>query len=416
MKFTREALSKPVLPIRIVHLGVGAFHRAHQVWFTQRADSKSEWGIATFTGRSAKMADDLNSQDCLYTLITRGKSEDQFEVMNQISLAQDINEPGALNKQLENSEISIVTLTITESGYTEAADGVLSKLAQAINNRRITSGAPLTIISCDNISSNGERTREILSKFPLGHDYQVFLDQQVGFVSSSVDRITPRTTQHDIDLTIDKTGWSDPIPVVTEPFASWVLAGDFRSERPQWEDAGVLFVDDIEVYENRKLWLLNAAHSYLAYRGINKGLRTVTEAIGDPEIREEVEVLWDEASECIPIDVREYRSDLLARFDNSRISHLLEQIAIDGVLKLRARAAEVAIKRLEADKDATAYSRLFAEWITFLRSHDFTDSLRGDLLEAQTTSDFLRLVNPKIVSYPNFLNQIETHLAEMERI
>lgn len=416
MKLTRESVGLPAAPIRIVHIGVGAFHRAHQAWFTEKVDVDREWGIVAFTGRSPNAAQELTAQECLYTLITRGNTEDTFEVIGQISLAEDINRLGALIEQIANPNVSLVTLTITESGYTTAPDGPLWKLAEAIEHRRQCGGGPLTIISCDNITKNGERTRSLLMEIDLGERYLEFLRNDVGFISTSVDRITPRTTQQDVELTLQSTGWEDSIPVVTEPFASWVLSGEFLSERPKWEDAGALFVEDIEVYENRKLWLLNGAHSYLAYRGINRGFETVSEAISDPEVYKEVVDLWSEATPHIPLEVSEYVNDLLARFQNERISHRLEQVAQDGLLKLQMRCSQVVLQNLSEGNLPHSYARLFAEWIAYVKSSDYKDSRRELIESASSVPDYLALINLELSNSRALVELIESLLSKTKGV
>jgi fructuronate reductase len=250
----------------------------------------------------------------------------------------------------------------------------------------------------------------------LGERYLEFLRNDVGFISTSVDRITPRTTQQDVELTLQSTGWEDSIPVVTEPFASWVLSGEFLSERPKWEDAGALFVEDIEVYENRKLWLLNGAHSYLAYRGINRGFETVSEAISDPEVYKEVVDLWSEATPHIPLEVSEYVNDLLARFQNERISHRLEQVAQDGLLKLQMRCSQVVLQNLSEGTLPHSYARLFAEWIAYVKSSDYKDSRRELIESASSVPDYLALIDLELSNSRALVELIESLLSKTKGV
>ncbi|BBE24309.1 hypothetical protein MN0502_31920 [Arthrobacter sp. MN05-02] len=159
----------------------------------------------------------------------------------------------------------------------------------------------------------------------------------MSFVGTSVDRITPRTTAEDISEVSARTGLIDDAPVITEPFSSWILAGDFPAGRPAWETAGAVFVGDLEPFENRKLWLLNGAHSLLAYCGLARGHHTVAEALDDPLCAEAVEAFWDEAQHHLTLpalDIPAYRDALRERFRNARIAHRLEQIAADGTTKI----------------------------------------------------------------------------------
>jgi len=406
MKLSRDAAGLTQLPVRIVHLGVGAFARAHSIWFTQSVDQQREWGVAAFTGRSPRVAEQLTAQDSLYTLITRGPHDDSFELISQIAKSHDINEIDALDSYLTDPNVHIVTLTITEAGYTIDHDGILTRLSAALAKRADAHSGPLTIISCDNITNNGERTRALLLAAAASENHRKYLEEQVGFISTSVDRITPKSTPADIETVRIKTGWEDCTPVVTEPFSNWVLAGKFATPRPAWEAAGAQFVDEITLYENRKLWLLNGSHSYLAYRGLNAGYTTVAQAIVDPAIRAEVDDLWDIAAHSLGLDVNAYRNDVIERYENSRIEHQLSQIAIDGSLKLAMRTSTVILDHLKRGLLPTTYVRLFAEWITYVQSHEFIDANSQQIENAQTTEDFLAIVSPDFIQYPIFIQAI----------
>ena len=199
-----------------------------------------------------------------------------------------------------------------------------------------------------------------------------WIEANVSFVSTSVDRITPRTTADDVALVSEKCGYRDDAAVVTEPFRNWVLSGDFPAGRPRWEDAGAVFVDDIEPYENRKLWLLNGAHSILAYAGQLRGHSTVAEALADPVCLRAVEDFWDEASRHLDGDdlgIPDYREALLERFGNSRIAHHLAQIAVDASTKLRMRAVPVLRAERAAGRTGEAAARMIAVWAAYVETN-----------------------------------------------
>jgi fructuronate reductase len=188
----------------------------------------------------------------------------------------------------------------------------------------------------------------------------------VAFVSTSIDRITPKTTADDIAAVTAATGWRDRAPVVTEPFHDWVLSGAFPGGRPVWERAGARFVDDIDPFEQRKLWLLNGAHTLLAYAGSARGHRTVAEAIADPGLREWVDEYWGEAVRHLPaegLELDAYRAALLRRFDNARIQHLLAQIGQDGTTKLRVRIAPIVKAERAAGREGAASLRVLGAWV-----------------------------------------------------
>jgi fructuronate reductase len=393
--FARSA-AKP--PVRIVHLGVGAFHRAHQAWYTARAADSQEWGIAAFTGRSPEMAHTLEAQDGLYTLIERAADGDIFEVVESIVRVEPGSDVDALVDLLATGDVAIVTLTITEAGYRltdtdqpdftdpdVAADRAvlcgritgtgdvgmpvtpLGRLLLGLEGRRLSGGGPIAIVSCDNVPDNGGRLGRGLRAFALDvsaelHDW---IAEKVSFVDTSVDRITPRTTQADVAEVLALTGRNDRAPVVTEPFADWVLSGDFPAGRPAWESAGARFVDDIEPWERRKLWLLNGAHTLLAAAGPLLGHESVAQAVNDPRCRSAVESLWDDAARNLPADLQlaDYRDALRVRFENPRIEHRLEQIASDALRKLRLRVVPVAKLELAAGRPADGCATTLAAWI-----------------------------------------------------
>ncbi len=369
---------------RIVHIGLGAFHRAHQAWYTDRVDLDQNWGIVAFTGRSPEAAQTLAEQDGLYTLITRDSLGDSFQIIDSIVRAEDGNDTEALVAAISSPETAIVTMTITEAGYgMDAAGGVdvenpspaLAKLALALENRRLENGLGIAVISCDNMPSNGAMLKTAMTQLFAGFGQAAvdWLTEKVSFVSTSIDRITPKSTDEDVAMVHRASGWQDASPVVTEPFSDWVLEGDFPLGRPQWERAGVKFVANIEPFENRKLWLLNGSHSLLAYFGQLRGHETVAEAIDDSECLRAVEDYWDEAAAHLleeGLDVANYRAALLERFQNSRIAHRLAQIAIDGSTKLRVRIAPVARAELAAGRNAAACAKAVASWVDYVLTTD----------------------------------------------
>jgi fructuronate reductase len=412
---------------RIVHIGLGAFHRAHQAWYTSRVDREQEWGIVAFTGRSAEAAEALASQDGLFTLITRDSIGDSYQIIDSIVRAEDGNNTEAFVAAITNPETAIVTLTITEAGYGMDSQGhvnsanppaALHRLAVALETRRRTHGLGIAVVSCDNMPSNGALLKTAMGDLfhSFGQDSVDWLNSSVSFVSTSIDRITPKTTAEDVLLVATATGWEDAAPVVTEPFSDWVLEGDFPLGRPQWERAGAKFASNIEPFENRKLWLLNGSHSLLAYLGQLRGHQTVAEAIVDDYCRTKVENFWDEAAQHLTEDglaVPQYRSALIDRFENSRIAHRLAQIAIDGSTKLRVRIAPVARQEIAAGRSARACAVAIAGWISFvLRTEKLADSqseLIARVVSASSVGIEQRLVaviDPELAGNASFMNLV----------
>lgn len=418
----------PAPPVRIVHLGLGAFHRSHQAWFTAHASDAAEWGIASFTGRRPDAALSLAAQDGLYTLVERSPEGDSFEVVGSIAEAVDGADTARLNELVAASSTAIVTLTVTEAVYEKHdAGSPLGRLVRALAARQAAGGGPIAVVSCDNVAGNGEVARravvaiaEELDAGSGGSGFVEWVRENVSFVGTSVDRITPRTTAGDAALVAARCGYRDEAPVVAEPFANWILAGEFPAGRPRWEDAGAQFVADIEPFENRKLWLLNGAHSLLAYAGQLRGHTTVAEAIADPMCREAVEAFWDEAARHLTLPelgVPSYREALLERFSNPRIAHHLAQIAADGTTKLRMRAVPVMSAEMADGRTGVAAARMIAAWMDFVSSDgagDFQDPLKDEVLVAaalegrERTAALAELVSPALAGDPTVVDRLHS--------
>jgi fructuronate reductase len=402
--------TSPAPPARIAHLGLGAFHRAHQAWYTDRAADAAEWGIAAFTGRSPALAELLAPQDGLYTLVERAADGDRFSVVSSLARVAD---GAGFAAAVASPDTALVTLTVTEAGYRldprgdpdltdpalaadlaalRAALGedpaerppsapgraptrrptgssglvttALGRLVLGLALRHDGGGRPVAVVPCDNIPDGGNRVAHAVGALAaeVSPALARWIDAEVSFVSCSVDRITPRPDDDLADLVRAATGRADAAPVVTEPFSDWVLHGDFPAGRPGWD---ARFVADLEPWEARKLWLLNGAHSLLVCAGAVRGHATVAEAIADPACRRAVEQLWDEAQRHLPadLDVPDYRRALLQRWGNARIRHRLEQIAEDSETKLRLRIVPIAHRERRAGRSAAGCATVLAAWI-----------------------------------------------------
>jgi fructuronate reductase len=372
----------PAPPVRIAHVGLGAFFRAHQAFYTAHASDAGDWGIAAFTGRSPGAAAALSGQDGLYHLLTRAADGDSVEVVPSVSAAYDGNDEARWRRAFTAPELAVVTLTVTEAGY-RSGSPVLDRLLAAFSARRDAGGGPLAVAPCDNLPDNGAVLRRALLE-RASEDMREWLAEHVSFVSTVVDRITPATTDEVRATVRALTGVDDAMPVVTEPFAEWVLAGSFPAGRPDWASAGAQFVDDLAPYENRKLWMLNAAHSLMAYAGSARGHATVADAIGDPEIRRRVAEWWDESAPHVGLPVADYLDALMTRWENPRIEHRLAQIAGDGSQKLPVRVLPVARAVLAAGREPVAAAGILAAWIAHLRGAGapVVDARRDEILGA----------------------------------
>ncbi|TDP99483.1 MULTISPECIES: mannitol dehydrogenase family protein [unclassified Leifsonia] len=390
-------------PVRVAHLGLGAFHRAHQAWYTQAADDAGgSWGIAAFTGRSPEAARVLAAQDAVYTLVERGADGDAARSVDALSRVHDGADRDAWRATIADPDVAVLTLTITEAGY-RPGSGAPARVLDGLAARSAAGAGGIAVVSCDNLARNGEVLRDaVLALAAPDAELSDWIRAEVSFVSTMVDRITPATTDADRAEVRRLTGWDDAAPVVTEPFTEWVLAGAFPAGRPDWEAGGARFVADIEPFERRKLWLLNAGHSLLAYQGLLRGRATVAEAVGDPALRDELELLWSEQRTELPFDdavVDEALAALRDRFANGRIEHRLAQIGADGSQKLGPRILDPLRARLTAGRPpGTAQAGVLAAWALHLvqEAGDLRDAgaaaLAPRLREAQTDADRAVLV------------------------
>ena len=388
----------PAAPVRMVHLGVGNFTRAHQAWYTSHSPNADQWGIAGFTGRRRDTADALAPQDGLYTLITRSGEGDTFELIGALSAVHAAADHEAYLDYLSRPEVALVTITVTEAAYLRGADGHLdagldvvvsdlealqsdprnpvaslpARLVAGLVARRTSGASALTILSCDNLPENGAVTKTVVQDFAALLDGTLgdWINSQVDFATSMVDRITPRTTDEDRALVQQACGYVDAYPVATEPFSEWVISGGFPAGRPRWEEAGAAIVAEVEPFEQRKLWLLNGSHSMLAYAGSIRGHSTIDEAIADPSCRSWVELFWDEASRHLTLpaaDIAGYREALLTRFSNPRAGDQLARIAADGSTKLVVRTLPTIRAERAAGRVPIGCGTTIAAWILHLR-------------------------------------------------
>ena len=357
----------PAPPVRAVHLGLGSFFRAHQAWYTDRADDGAEWGFAAFAGRRPDLADALRGQDGLYTLVTRRADGDEFDVVRSVARAHAADDSAAWLGYLASPDVRLVTLTVTEAGY--RPDAAPARLLAGLRARRAADAGPLTLVPCDNLPDNGAVLATALRRLaePSMHEW---LDSSVSIATTMVDRITPQPTRADRAAVLAGTGIDDRSPVVTEPFSEWVISGAFPGGRPAWESAGAVLTDDVTPYEQRKLWLLNGGHSLLAYVGSLRGLATVDEAVDDETCRALLDRWWSLCTPHLaaePVEAQAYCAALLERFANPRIGYALAQIATDGSQKLPVRLLPVLRAERAAGRLPDVLVTVLAAWLLHLR-------------------------------------------------
>lgn len=378
-----SAASTP--PAGVLHLGLGNFHRAHQAVYTAAAlrSAGGDWGIVGVASRSRSVVDAMLAQDLLYSVAEISPQSTSLSipaVHSDVFVAAE--EPGRVVDGIAALNIRVVTLTVTENGYSyspstghlDLADPritadlgarppltTIGQLARGLQRRAAGSGAPLTILSCDNLSENGAHTerlvREFLAELPRseGAEALTFLDQAVTFPSSMVDRIVPATTAQLREAVAAQLGAWDEAPVPAEPFTMWAIEDRFAAGRPAWEAGGAVFTDEVGRYEQMKVRLLNGTHSLIAYLGALHGVATISEAIAIPDIEAAAVTVVRheyEPSVTVPsgVDIRAYERQLFERWGNSALGHRTAQVGTDGSVKLRQRIPEPALISLDSGR------------------------------------------------------------------
>ena len=366
----------------IVHFGIGAFHRAHQAWYTDLAMSAGDrdWGIVGVSLRSGEVAHQLNPQEGLYTVTERSGEGARTRIVGAVKeVLVAPYEPDEVIAALAAPATRIASFTITEKGYCRARDGGLDPdlvgdesvyhyLARGLR-RRHDAGLPgLTLMSCDNLADNGQQLARLMREYLERHDPALlaWFEAECTCPSTMVDRIVPATTTEDREQVAEELdGLRDEAAVMTEPFSQWVIEDRFANGRPLWDKVGAQLVADVRPYETAKLRMLNGAHSLLAYVGLAHGHTYVHEAVADPAIRPLADRLMrEEAAPTIAAapgqDLGAYADALISRFANPALEHRLIQIAMDGSQKIPQRWLETLAQSRE---DCTAIRAGIAAWV-----------------------------------------------------
>ncbi|WP_109806291.1 mannitol dehydrogenase family protein [Sphingosinithalassobacter portus] len=378
----------------VVHLGIGAFHRAHQAAVFEAALESGDprWGITGVSLRSAGVRDQLAPQDGFYTLVTREGDSEQACIIGAVgTLIVAPEDPAAVVAALALPDTHIVTLTVTEKGYhLDPATGALRTgdvdvaadmsclsaprtapgfLVAGLARRRAAGLAPFTAISCDNVPHNGERLRAAVLAIAEAHDRDLarWIATQGAFPQTMVDRIVPATTPDDVARLATLLGVEDRGMVKTEPFLQWVIEDHFAGPRPDFTALGVQLTPRVEPWETAKLRMLNGAHSGIAYLGGLAGIETVDRFVALPAGRRFVKALWDEAETTLIVppglDIAAYREELMARFANAALAHRTRQIAIDGSQKLPQRLLATIAARRAAGQGFDRLALAVAAWM-----------------------------------------------------
>jgi len=382
--------------IGIVHLGPGAFHRAHQAVYTENAMNLAggNWGICGVSLRSATARDVLAKQDNLYTLAVLDKKINYqiIGAMKEVLVASE--QTKEVMARLTAATTKLVTLTITEKGYCLGADGrldlqhpdiahdlsnrsqpnsAIGYIVQSLGQRKINNIQAFNVLSCDNVSGNGDKLRRAVLDYAiqLDADLASWIEVNVAFPNAMVDSITPKTEDYTVQSVSTAIGATDNWPIQREQFTQWVIEDNWHGERPAWEKVGVVFTSDVDGFEKAKLRLLNCLHSTLAYAGSLAGFETVFDVTSDSAFydficklaKDEVIGSFEPPKE---LNVESYSREIIERFLNPEIRHLLAQIAWDGSQKLQMRILPIIEDNLALGRSTKLLSLSLACWFEFI--------------------------------------------------
>ncbi len=459
----RPAYDRARLTAGIVHLGLGAFARAHLCEYTEDA-LELEFGAWGVTGASLQRPDQrdrLAPQDGLYTLLKRAPAGPDLRLigcLGEVLVAPE--SPAALIARMTSPDTRIVSLTVTEKGYChdpatgrlkadhpdivhdlahpDAPRSAVGLIVAALKARRAAGLGPFTALSCDNLPHNGGVLRGLVRDFAALSDDGLakWIEANGAFPATMVDRIVPATTDADIAEVAGLIGLEDAAPVIGEPFRQWAIQDVFAAGRPAWERVGAQMVSQVAPFEFMKLRMLNGAHSSLAYLGYLAGHETVSEASGDPVLARFLEGLWAEIIPTVPapqgVVLSDYAQALLARFRNPAIRHRTWQIAMDGSQKLPQRLLGTIRDRLRQDAPIDHLALGVAAWMRYVSGTDekgatidvrdplaatFAEKARAAGRDATTLSRSLfgieAIFGGDLPREPRFTQAVERHLAAL---
>lgn len=389
-----------------VHLGLGAFHRAHQAVYTDEVLAVDpHWGIVGVSLKTPRATAPLALQDGLYTLLTKsseGASARVIGALRRTAFAGD--DVAAVIAWIADPRVSVVTLTVTEKGYChDPASGrldfahpdivhdlahphapvsVVGLLASALDQRRLRNAGPLNIVCCDNLPSNGRIVQGLVGELARRRSAALadWIIDNAAFPRTMVDRIVPATTVADVADVERALGMHDAAPVVAEPFGQWVIENRFAAARPAWEDAGATLTGDVEAFETLKLRMLNGSHSTLAYLGFLSGHATIAQAASDAGLAAFAErQMVDEIAPTLvaPPGVRlaDYGAMLMRRFRNPALPHRTQQVAMDGSQKLPQRLLGTIRDNLAAGRPIGRLALSVAGWMRYVHGRDEAGAL-----------------------------------------
>lgn len=386
----------------IVHLGIGAFHRAHQAFYTESVLNQlgGDWGIIGCSLRSANVRDQLVPQDCLYTLVERSNQGEKLQIIGAVvdTLVGPEN-PAAIIDAIAQSSIKILSMTITEKGYChDPATGNLQLqhpdiihdlqhldkpvsaigfIVAGLQKRFQNQQRAFTVLSCDNLPNNGEILERVVLQFAekISPDLAKWIKSNATFPCSMIDRIAPATTEEDKQDLEKRLGFRDEGLVTCEPFSQWVIEDKFADGRPAWDKVGALMVEDVRIFEKIKLRLLNGAHSIMAYSGYLSGYSFISQVMENPAFVNMIKTyMAREAGETLiapqGFNIEAYKQQLIDRFSNKALKHKTWQIAMDGSQKIPQRWLETLRQQLQTHQHNEIICLGLAAWIRYVSGID----------------------------------------------
>ena len=373
----RHSVQPEAFPI--VHLGPGAFHRAHQAVYTDEilGAGHADWGILAMASRSNAAVEALERQDGLFSVAVQSSNDgfDDLRVCRSIGAWRHRRQLAAT---IASSEVRLVTSTVTEAAYRASGGSppspnpLLESIVTGLLQRWRRGAAPLGFLPCDNLVDNGARLRRALAteavRAGAPDGYFAWVEEHVSFASSVVDRIVPAPTAHDRARVATELGLLDELAVVTEPFSLWVFEDRFAAGRPPWEIAGAIPVADVRSYEDLKLRVLNAAHSMVAYLGLLAGYHMVSEAINDAAIHAAVAAFHEHEAlvtlqPLVGVDPAEYADTARRRFLNPGLPYTLAQVASSGSVKIPERLLPMVADLIAAGRMPYYCALTIAAWV-----------------------------------------------------
>ncbi len=423
-RYNREQIKSGIL-----HIGVGNFHRAHEEFFTNKLledPAQRNWGIcgAMLLPGDGHLYKALKKQANEYTLTVCGRdgNDEAYRIGSLVELIWGVEDPESVIAKIADKDIRIITLTITEGGYNiDKASGefmldeagvkhdlqqphhpmtTFGFVAEGLRRRKAAGNGPVTILSCDNLQHNGHTARKAFTSFIKAQDEELaaWVDGNVTFPNSMVDRITPATRPDDITRLNAKNGTDDAAPVYCEDFIQWVIEDNFIAGRPAWESVGAEFTQDVTAYENMKLSLLNASHTLLSYPSFLSGYRKVDDAMHDERIAGFVRAFMDkDITPYVPApgstDLELYKQTLIERFGNRSVSDQIARLCFDGLSKFPVYVMPNLVKMIADHADLTRVAYLIAAYRHYLKFKTDDNGAAFDVAEPWMNGEDEKLIN-----------------------